>query len=231
MRKILFIAALAALLTGCAGPTVVLEGTATPTPAEMISQPPAPARRTSSPTSHVVIFSTSLSLVVDEPVDSMSQIETLIYDAGGYVASASSWPSGPDTSYASLNARVPPEAIAELRRAVLSFEGEVQSESAYTQDVSAEYDMLSQRLDDIAATETLLLKVLRESDDPSVLTSVLLLTELLRTERRNIEGQLRNYDDRAALASLDIVLNQPVPEFFPMQDGGPTPTPFPPPDR
>jgi hypothetical protein len=228
MSKLTLLFTAAAVLSACtvpsgtaATPTSVVEpAAATPLPAE-----PTPTAVLPAWASRVVIRSSSLSLIVEDPTAAASELEAAIDDAGGFVASASSWPSGEGQAYASLSARIPPGALPEVRRAAMALAQQIQSESTYSQDVTAEYQMLVERLELIGAAESRLLSLTPNPEDPAAFRVVLLVSELLRQEQRNVEMQLQNYQDRSTLASLDVTFSQlpPTPYLF---DGG-TPTPFP----
>jgi hypothetical protein len=162
-------------------------------------------------------------LIVDDPAAALAEFESVIEEAGGFISSASSWPAYEGADYASVSARVPPEALPELRRAAFELASRIQSQSSYSQDVTAEYNGLLERLHDIRETERRLLEFVPAVGEPGFGRSVMLLSELLRQERRNIESQILSYDDRAELASLDITFNEmPVPAVL-FEAGTPTP--------
>src|SRR3990172_7465537 len=69
---------------------------ATPTPALSPSVVPTPTRQPLVFPDRVVITSSSLSMVVDDPAASLAALEGLVEEAGGFVSSASSW-SDPQT--------------------------------------------------------------------------------------------------------------------------------------
>jgi hypothetical protein len=118
---------------------------------------------------------------------------------------------------------VPPEALPELRRAALELANQIQSQSSYSQDVTVEYNALLERLLDIRETEGRLLQFVPAAGEPAFGRSVILLSELLRQERRNLESQIQSYDDRAELASLDITFNGMPSPLVPFETGTPTP--------
>lgn len=217
-RKVLVLA-LAAATAACG--RVPSAASATPSP-----RPPATASPTQAPLEipeRVVITTSSMSLIVDEPAASLARLEALVTEAGGFVSSASSWSDG-QSSYASLSAKVPPEALAELRRATIALAAGISSSSAYTQNVTLEAQGLRDRIALIDASEARLLQVLLETSDPALAQSYVLVAELFRQERQNARNQLRNYLDSSAMASFDVSLNmQPITLRV---DSGLTPTPF-----
>ncbi len=189
-----------------AGPTVQA---ATQTPAS-----PIPTTAFDRP---VVLQSASLSLITQDPVGASAALEALVLEAGGYVVSASSWSATEGGGYASLSARVPPEALASLRRSAIEAATQTQSDSLYSQDVSVEYGFLAERAADLERADAQLQRLLPEAHDPEAATSFMLLRELLLQERKNVETQLQNYQSRMTLASLDVSWTQVATTAMPLE--------------
>ena len=202
------ILALAAVAVGACGrlPDVTAP---TPTPALSPSVVPTPTRQPLDFPDRVVITSSSLSMVVDDPAASLAALEALVEEAGGFVSSASSW-SDPQTAYASLSAKVPPAALADLRRAVIELGSSVQSNSTYSQDVTSEVQSLRERLSLIDESENRLLEILLGTSDASLARSFVLVSQLFQQERQNAESQLRNYLDSSTLSTFDVSMNRPA---------------------
>lgn len=203
---------LALAIAGGAGAAACgpLPSITTPTPQAIPSSSPVPAP-TRSPSlfpDRVVTTSSSLSLIVDDPAASLASLEALVADAGGFVSSASSW-SDAQTAYASLSARVPPAALAELRRAAIALASGVGSNSTYSQDVTSQVQSLQERLSLIDESEDRLLQVLLGTSDASLARAYVLVAEMFQQERQNAQGQLQNYLDSSTLSSFDVSLNRP----------------------
>jgi hypothetical protein len=197
--------------------------TATPSPTETAPSGPVPVV---TPVDFgfpepVIVTSTSLSLNVDDPSAALAELEALVDDAGGYVSSASSW-SDAQSGYASLSAEVPPESLADLRRAAIALALRVTGNSTYSQDVTAEVEALQSRLTLIDASEARLLEILLGTDDPALAKSYVMIAELFEQERQNALRQLDSYQEQSRLASFDVTLNrEPI-----LLELGPTPTPL-----
>lgn len=185
--------------------------TATPPPSPTLSAQNAPA--TISPATvptpatsegPVMLQSASMSLIAADPVGSAAALQEMVLQAGGFVASSSSWSSPDGSSYASLSARVPPDRLAALSRSAVEGAIQVQSNSMYAQDVSADFQRLLQRAADLERAEADLGRFFADGRSPVDVTSLMLLNELLRQERNNIESQIQSYQGRMVLASLDI---------------------------
>jgi hypothetical protein len=157
---------------------------------------------------HVVLHSSSLSLLVDDPAAALSDLEQHVYELGGFVESASSYSSGEGTAYSSLSARVSSESLPALRQAALALAVQVQNDSTYSQDVTVEYRRLGERLEDLHQAEEQVHRLLANPSQFDATASILLLRDLLLQEKENIEAQLLNYDQRSALASISISFSE-----------------------
>ena len=83
-----------------------------------------------------------MSLVVEDPRKVLATLEELVVEAGGFVTSASSYSSSESIAYANLSARVPPDMLPALRRAVLDLALQVQNDSMSSQDITHQYRSL-----------------------------------------------------------------------------------------
>jgi hypothetical protein len=201
----------AILLVSCA-PLVIDTGlSAAPTAADSpASYPTAPLPSPLPPGGRIIVRSSSLTLVVDNPATTLASLEQAVADAGGLVVSASSYSYPESPGYASLSAKVPPEALADLRATAIALASAVQSDSAYSQDATAEYRLMRKRLGQLDRAEKHLWNLLTETKDRELAASLMLLRELILREQEGLNSQLLNYDDRATVASFDVTLNQPV---------------------
>ena len=217
-RRILLLAAAAAFLAACGRLPQRIS-----TPAALSPETSAtPTRIPMAGTERVVISSSSLSLTVEDPAAALTALESLVAEAGGFVSSSSAW-SDTQTGYASLSAKVPPQALAGLRQAAIELAMSVDSNSTYSQDVTFEVQSLYDRIALVDESEHRLLEILLGTDDPSLAKSYVLVAELFRQEREDAEGQLRNYLQSSTLSSFDVSLNRTSPVLRQMQE--PTPTP------
>jgi len=216
--KTLAIIALAACLLAACGPTVDMAPAATPTPSSVLA--PATCERCAPPAvgswiRHVMILqSVNLGLTVEDPVRVLAQLESAVKEKGGVVVSSTTWASPGSPASASLSARVPPEALLDLRRVALGLSSQVQNDSLYGQDVTVEYRRLQARHQALQQAETHLVRLLTQTPDPQASEALLLAHQMVRDERVNIEAQLADYDARADLSSFDVMLDGPAPMLF-----------------
>jgi len=230
MNKFGVIFAISFLFVACAPLASSQQKRSQPTPGN--HTPPArtgPMPTRLPPDAHMTIRTSSLTLIVDDPVASLAILEQAVEDAGGTVVSASSYAYPDSTGYASLSARVSPEAVAGLRQTAIGIALNVQSDSTYGQDVTAEYRLMQNRLFQLQRAEEDLWRLLTETKDRELAASLTLLRELVQREQESLQSQLVNYDDRATGASFDVTFNQtPVAPIF-LDGGTPTPTAYAPP--
>lgn len=200
MIKSIFLLALSFLLIACS-PRASASPISPPAKLTVVAS-------TSLPPTHMIIRSSSLSLVVDDPAEALSAIEQAVEDAGGFVASASYYSSPEYGDSASLSAKVPPESLSDLRRATLKLATEVQSDSVYSQDVTSEYQLLNDKLNDLNKTEAHLWELVTQTEDAELAKSLTLLRDLVQREISSVESQLLNYENSSAVASFDVTINQ-----------------------
>ena len=158
----------------------------------------------------VIIKSSSVSLVVEDPADALSVLEQAVQDAGGNVMSASSYSYPESGTYANLNAKVPPESLAELRRATHKLAIQVVSDSIYNTDVTKEYKLAHEKLARLNLAEENLWELITTSKDPEMVESLTLLRELLKTDIENVESELLRYEQDSQRANLDITLTESI---------------------
>ena len=168
----------------------------------------------------VVLLSSSLSLIVEDPAESMAELERRIDEAGGYVTSASA-SSSSDGGYANLSARVPVDSLTELRLAARDGALQIQYDSTYSQDVTTEYETLVERKRQLAEAEDAVWSLVADTTDRQRVTSLQLLLALLHQEALNIDGQLDYYHNDGGLATFDISFSSALPTAYPTW---PTPT-------
>ncbi len=213
----------AVLVGGCVAPPGAPSpsGTSTPSRATAAATLPAAAFSPETLQGPIVLRSSNMNLVVQDPVATMEELERLVEEAGGFVSSASSWSSG-DGGYSSLSARVPLHSLTGIRQAARGLALQVQSDSSYSQDVTSEYARLVERLRQLKQAEREIRAILAVANDPERVSSFQLVFDLLRQETDNITSQVTSYNDQATLATFDVSLTSmpATPYYF-----VPTPTP------
>lgn len=214
MRTLLIFALVACLLTSCqSNPMAVAPATPsllTPTPVKLFTPTSALLPRGT----RIIIQSANLSLTVDDPAKALAQIEGAVIELGGFVASSNSWSSPGSPASSSLSARVPRDSLPALRRVAIGLSNQIQSDGTYSQDVTPDHRRLHVRLQELARAEDHLLQLLTHASAQEQVASLLIAHQMIVEEGTNIEAQLAEYEDRAALATFDVTMNGPAAAFF-----------------
>ena len=231
-KAILSLLTASVLFSGCATPPAPASPTASLTQSAL--RPGLPSGNPSGPTvleGPIVLRSSNLSLIVQDPAATIGEMERRIEEAGGYVSSAST-SSSSDGGYANLSARVPLESLTGLRLAVREMALQIEYDSTYSQDVTVEYAGLVERQRQLERAEQDIWSVLAKTTEAQSRAAFQLLLDLVRQESQNVESQLMYYNDSAGLAALDISLRSTAATPYmqteePPLAGSPTPTPAP----
>jgi hypothetical protein len=217
MRNLVAIALAVCLLASC-GPNEATLPVATPTGGAEAT--PTPFTSSTPPSStlvrggRIVVQSASLSLTVEDPGRALAQIESAIAEVGGVVVSSSSWSSPGSPASSNLSARVPPAELGNLRRIATGLASQVQSDGVYSQDATADYRRLNERLRTLALAEDDLLQLLTHTSDKELATSLMMAYQMVTQERATVQSQISDYEDRATLATFDVSLNGPAQVLF-----------------
>ncbi len=162
------------------------------------------------PQQRLVIENADLSLVVLDPTASLSTIAALAEQMGGHVVSSNLYErvisDGRKVPEGSTTIRVPAETLNETLAEIKQGAVSVTSENRSGQDVTQEYTDLSSRLKNLESTErqlTLIMEKAQKTED------VMLVFNQLTSIREQIEvikGQMKYYEQSAALSAISIQL-------------------------
>ena len=159
----------------------------------------------------LVIKNATLSMAVDDPTKSMENISRMAETMGGFVVTADMYQQALDNGVkvplVNMTIRVPAERLAEALTTIKAETTQpIISENESSQDVTAEYTDLNSRLVNLQAAE----KQLQEIMDSAVKTEdVLAVYQQLVSVREQIElikGQMKYYEQSAALSSISVQL-------------------------
>ncbi len=162
-------------------------------------------------TERIVIKNASLALVVEDPSSSMDNISVLAEEMGGFVVSANLYQqyleTGVEVPRASITIRVPAERLNEaLERIKAESDQDPQSESVNSQDVTSDYVDLQSRLRNLEATEEQLTKIMEDAYTTEDVLAVYNELVRVREQIEVIKGQIKYYEESAALSSINIEL-------------------------
>jgi Domain of unknown function (DUF4349) len=159
----------------------------------------------------IVIKNGNLSIVVVDPQKSMEAINQMAQEMGGFVVSANIYKeqlsSGIEVPRASITIRVPAEKMDEaLRRIRAQSNQDPLSENLTSQDVTSDYVDLQSRLKNLEAAEADLTKIMDEANKTEDVLSVYNQLVSIREQIEVIKGQIKYYDESAALSAISIEL-------------------------
>ncbi|MBI3958017.1 MAG: DUF4349 domain-containing protein [Chloroflexi bacterium] len=232
-RLVFFSALTALLLAGCGGAQISqLSPMAAPAAQEMPRAESDGAALAydsdaslNSGVERKVIGRASLALVVADTDVAVSAIETAVEQAGGFVANANFYKSGPSTGRAlagSMTLRVPAAGLDQLLAELEGLALSVESRAVSREDVTDQYTDLTARLTNLEATERELLALLTEvrerpgSTAEEILQVHARMSEI-RGEIESVRGRKNLLDNLIGLATVEVsltpdALNRPIVE-------------------
>lgn len=197
----------------------VSSDTAAPGYAEAPAATAAPALAPGQPdgqqgTRRLVIKNANLSIVVDNPAAAVEAITKMAEGMGGFVVSLNTYQTtyGADSTpaqQANMTVRVPAAQLNEALSQIEALAVEVNSKNIVGQDVTAEYTDLQSRLSNLEAAEKQLQSIMAEATKTEDVLAVYNQLVYTREQIEVIKGQMKYYEDSAALSAitLDIIPN------------------------
>jgi hypothetical protein len=167
--------------------------------------------QTAASADRLVIKNASLSMAVNDPLKSMDTISHMAESMGGFVVNADMYQqtlnNGVKVPQVSMTIRVPAE---KLDQALASIKQETDqpiiSENETSQDVTAEYTDLNSRLTNLQAAEKQLQEIMASATKTEDVLSVYSQLVSVREQIELIKGQMKYYEQSAALSSISIQL-------------------------
>jgi len=159
----------------------------------------------------LVIKTADLAIVVSDPKADMAKISKLADEMGGYVVSSSLsqsyyGPNSIEVPEATITIRVPSEKLDEALDRIKEDAVDIDSENVSGQDVTSEYVDLQSRLTAKQAAEKKLLEILDEAKDTEDVLAVYTELQSIQTEIESLKGQIKYYEQSAALSSISVHL-------------------------
>ncbi len=163
---------------------------------------------TAATVERMVIKNADLSIVVEDPAQSMDAIATMAEGMGGFVVTSNLWQntiaSGITVPHASITVRVPAERLDEALDTIKSGAGEVLRENVSGQDVTREYTDLKSRLRNLEAAEAKLMEIMENATRTEDVLDVYNNLVSVREQIEIIKGQMQYYEQAAALSSVSV---------------------------
>jgi hypothetical protein len=158
-----------------------------------------------------VIRNADISLVVNNPDESMQRIISMAESMGGYVVNANMYrrnlASGVEVPEGSLTVRVPAERLDEaLERIEAEGSRPATHRSISSQDVTSAYVDLQSRLRNLEAAEVQLQSIMNDARKTDEVLQVYNELTRVREQIEVIKGQIQYYDQASALSSVSVSL-------------------------
>lgn len=162
-------------------------------------------------TERVVIKDANLTLVVQDPSESMGSISQMAEEMGGFVVSANMYmqelESGAQVPRASITIRVPAERLNEaLSRIKDQSDQDPLSENISSQDVTSEYVDLQSRLRNLENTEAQLTEIMGSATKTEDVLAVYNQLVQVREQIEVIKGKIKYYEESAAMSAVSTEL-------------------------
>jgi hypothetical protein len=158
----------------------------------------------------LVIENADLAIVVKDPKARMAEITALANEFGGFVVSSnlyqSSSPTGQEVPEATIVIRVPSERLDEALTRIKAGAVDVDYENRSGQDVTNIYVDLQAQLKAKQAAEAKLLEIMDQASRAEDVLAIYLQVQQVQTEIEQLKGQIKYYEESAALSSISVRL-------------------------
>lgn len=158
----------------------------------------------------MVIENADMAIVVTDPKARMAEIGKLASEMGGFVVSSNLYQSytgtGMEVPEASIVIRVPSERLDEALDRIKEGAVDVDYENRSGQDVTSIYVDLQSQLKAKQAAEAQLLKILEKAETADDVLAIYLQLESIQTQIEQLKGQIKYYEESAALSSISVRL-------------------------
>ncbi len=167
--------------------------------------------QTATSVDRLVIKNANLSLSVEDPQKSMDTISKMAEAMGGYVVSAEMYQqtldSGAKVPQVNITIRVPVEKLDEALATIKKETTQpVISENETSQDVTADYTDLNSRLVNLQAAEKQLQEIMASATKTEDVLAVYNQLVSVREQIEVIKGQMKYYEQSAALSAITVQL-------------------------
>lgn len=166
--------------------------------------------QTAQAVERIVIKNADISIVVEDPAESMVAIGELAEEMGGFVVSSNLYQmrleSGDEVPSANITIRVPAERLAEALEEIEASANRVLSKNQSGQDVTREYTDLQSRLRNLEDAEAQLREIMASATKTEDVITVFNQLTSVREQIEVTKGQIQYYEQSAALSAISITL-------------------------
>ena len=158
----------------------------------------------------LVIENADLAIVVRDPKARMAEITALANELGGFVVSSNLYqsfsPTGQEVPEATIVIRVPAERLDDALDRIKEGAVDVDYENRSGQDVTSIYVDLQSQLKAKQAAEVKLLEIMDQATRAEDVLAIYLQVQQVQTEIEQLKGQIKYYEESAALSSISVRL-------------------------
>lgn len=173
------------------------------------------AASASNTAEQMIVKNASLSILVDDPMKSLSDIMKLASDLGGYTVSSNSYQtytnSGLQVPEANVSIRVPADKLNEALDQIKALTGDptqyVTNESVTGQDVTQAYTDLASRLRNLQEAETELTKMYEKAEKADDVLAIYNQKMQVSEQIELIKGQMQYYEEASATSEISIQIS------------------------
>ena len=165
----------------------------------------------------MVVRNATLSLVVSDPRASVDEIAQMADEMGGYVVSSNVYSStfgvaAVVADQGSITIRVPVERLDEAVSRIEEGATEIRTENVSGEDVTATYTDLASQLRNYQAAEEQLREILASATRTEDVMLIFNQLTQVRGQIEMIQGQMRYYEESAALSAINVELIPDIAE-------------------
>ncbi len=154
-------------------------------------------------TERMVIWNASVYLTVEDAEESLTAIQSLARELGGYPISSESWLVD-EQVHARLTIRVPAERFDEALSRIRDLGLRVDRESANSEDVTDQYVDLESRLRHLEAKEAQLLKFMEDAENTKAVLSVYKYLDETQAEIEQVKGKMKYLSSLSAMGTITV---------------------------
>jgi hypothetical protein len=162
----------------------------------------------------LVIKNATLTIVVVDPLTSLTAISAMAEEMGGYVVTSYSYKTtledGKEVPEASVTIRVPAEelnkALDQIKALVRDPKEDVLNENVSGQDVTQEYTDLKSRLRNQEDAETQLREIMASATKTEDVLNTFNQLTYIREQIEVLKGQIQYYEESAAMSAVSVTI-------------------------
>jgi hypothetical protein len=175
----------------------------------------------------LIIQNASLTIVVEEPASAMESVIKMTDEMKGFVVDSNIYKTrtenGIDLPEAHLTIRVPAERLTEAMEKIKDLvpdpSTDILNENRSGQNVTKEYTDLKSRLKNLEEAEAQLREIMASATRTEDVMSVFNQLTQVREQIEVIKGQMKYYEESAAMSAIDITIRSKA-SIAPLTIGG-----------